>query len=199
MALSDVAPLLMHAAVIERDGFAAMLPAPAGAGKSTLCAALVCSGWRLFSDETAIFTDDGLGLAPNPRPISLKNRAIEIIRHRFPDAFIGKLITGTPKGDVAYLRAPRDAVARCRETAPAALVIRPAYRASAPLSIKRLGNVEAFQLLTGNAVNYASMLRFGFDAMVALVERCGCYELAYSDLDEAIDAVDRLHRQHAGH
>lgn len=198
-ALRDVAPLLMHAAVVERDGFAAILPAPAGSGKSTLCAALVCNGWRLFSDEMAIFTDDGKEIAPNPRPISLKNRAIEIMRCRSPDVYIGPVITGTPKGDVAYLRAPRDAVERCRETAPPVLVIRPAYREGELLSIKRLGNVEAFELLTGNAVNYASMLRFGFETMVALVERCGCYELAYSDIYEAIDAVDRLHRQHAGH
>jgi hypothetical protein len=96
------------------------------------------------------------------------------------------------------MRAPRSSVLRYEESAAAALVIRPVYMAGAALSVKRLGNVEAFRLLTENAVNYASMLRLGFDAMTTLVERCGCYVLTYSDLDEAIAVIGRLHSEHAG-
>ena len=46
--------LLLHSAVIEREGCAVILPAPPGSGKSTLCAGLVNRGWRLLSDELAL-------------------------------------------------------------------------------------------------------------------------------------------------
>ena len=37
----------LHAAVLERGGRAVILPAPPGAGKSNLCAAVMFRGWRL--------------------------------------------------------------------------------------------------------------------------------------------------------
>jgi len=52
-----------------------------------------------------VATSDGL-LSALPRPVSLKNDAIELIRARMPDAVIGPLATDTNKGTVAYLKAP---------------------------------------------------------------------------------------------
>ncbi|MDB5894860.1 MAG: HprK-related kinase, partial [Rhodoferax sp.] len=53
--------LIVHAAVVEKNGKTAVLPAPPGSGKSTLCAALVMRGWRLLSDELALYDiDSGL-------------------------------------------------------------------------------------------------------------------------------------------
>ena len=60
--------LIIHAAVVEKNGLAAILPAPPGSGKSTLTAGLVLSGWRLLSDElTLIDRKTGL-LHALPRP-----------------------------------------------------------------------------------------------------------------------------------
>jgi HprK-related kinase A len=41
--------LMLHAAVLERNGRALVLPGDPGAGKSTLTAALMLSGWRARS------------------------------------------------------------------------------------------------------------------------------------------------------
>ena len=38
--------LIVHAAAVERSGYALILPGPPGSGKSTLCAGLVNRGWR---------------------------------------------------------------------------------------------------------------------------------------------------------
>ena len=46
--------LIIHAAVVEKNGLAAILPAPPGSGKGTLTAGSVLSGWRLLSDELTL-------------------------------------------------------------------------------------------------------------------------------------------------
>lgn len=58
----------------------AIVPAPLDSAKRTLCAALVGKGWRLLSDELALVRLDTGELVPLPRPISLKNASINIIR-----------------------------------------------------------------------------------------------------------------------
>ena len=87
--------LNIHAAVVERGGRALVLPGAPGNGKSTLCAALVSQGWRLLSDEmTLVNLKDGL-ISPVPRPISLKNESIDVIRSLSPDVHIGRVVTDT--------------------------------------------------------------------------------------------------------
>ena len=73
--------VIIHAAVIEKAGRAAVLPAPPGSGKSTLCAALVGRGWRLLSDELTLIRVSDSAIVPLPRPISLKNGSIDVIEH----------------------------------------------------------------------------------------------------------------------
>ena len=53
--------LLLHAAVVERNGRALVLTGESGAGKSTLAAMMMRAGWRLLGDEFALVgLDDGL-------------------------------------------------------------------------------------------------------------------------------------------
>ena len=107
----------VHAAVVEKQGRALILSAPSSSGKSTLCAALVYSGWRLFSDEFALIEPSSGLLFPAPRPVALKEAAIEIIRGRHPD-----VVYGPEKRDVeglrfVHARPPSDSVRRAREVA----------------------------------------------------------------------------------
>lgn len=195
IALSDVAPMFLHAAVVERDGRALVMPAASGSGKSTLCAALALRGWRLFSDESATFCFESGMLRPNPRPISLKNNAIGIIAGFAPTARMSRTYRGTPKGDIAFVRPPTEAVARAQEMASAGLVVAPNYLPGAEANLAPMDRTEGFQLLTDNAVNYSSMLHRGFEILTGIAERSGFFRLTYSKLDEAIDLLDRLHRE----
>jgi hypothetical protein len=52
-----------------------------------------------------------------------------------------------------------------------------------------------FRWLIDNAINYSSMLGTGFELLTSFVERCGLYSLTYSNLDEAIDLINRLHQR----
>jgi HprK-related kinase A len=187
--------MFLHAAVLERDGRALILPAPSSSGKSTLCAALAWRGWRLFSDEMAVFSFEDGRLRPNPRPVSLKNNAVDVIAAFEPKAHMSRIYRGTPKGDIGFMRPPPDAVARAQEFAMAGLVVTPKFTEGAAANLVRLDKVEAFRLLTNNAVNYSSMLQAGFEMVTGIVERCGAYQMTYSSLDAAVGMIDRLHRE----
>ena len=197
VAHSDIAPLVLHSAVLERHGRALVMPAPSGSGKSTLTAALAWRGWRLLSDEVTILCFETGNLLANPRPVSLKNRSVDVVAAYEPRAQFSRLIRGTSKGDIGYMRVPADAVARMHETAAPGLIVAPVFRAGAPVTVRPMERVEAFRWLTDNAVNYASMLQRGFNLVADLVERSGLYTMTYSDLDEGIRALGELHDRHA--
>jgi HprK-related kinase A len=163
-----------------------------GSGKSTLCAALVSRGWRLFSDEFGLVRSRDGQLIPLPRPMPLKNRSIEVIRDFAPDAELGPSFHGTRKGTVAHLGPPADSVAQSRVTAPPGWIVFPGYKAGAPLRLEPIPKPQAFIKLTNNSFNYQLLGLRGFEGMTRLVRDCGCYTLSYSNLDEAIDALNRL-------
>jgi HprK-related kinase A len=184
--------LLVHAAVLERDGSAVVLPGPSGVGKSTLCAALVARGWRLLSDEVAMIRpQDGL-LQPYPRPISLKNESIEMIAGLMPDAHFSRRFNGTTKGTVAFMRAPPQAIARADVTARPGVVLFPKYAAQAPVALAPLEKAQAFMRLVDHSSNYLTLLQSGFDTLASLVEACDHYALTYGALDEAVAVIENL-------
>jgi HprK-related kinase A len=178
--------LMIHAAVVERDGMAVILPAPPGSGKSTLCAALVHRGWRLLSDELALLRPHDGQLVPVPRPVSLKNRSIEVVRGYVAGAVLSRPVSNTTKGTVAHLKAPPDSVARAGETACPAWIVFPKYEAGAATSLTPIPHARAFFRVADNAFNYSEMGARGFATLAATIERCASYDFRYSDLDEAM-------------
>ena len=191
--------LIIHAAVVEKNGLAAILPAPPGSGKSTLTAGLVLSGWRLLSDElTLIDRQTGL-IQPLPRPVSLKNQSIDVIRHFSPDAFINRASHDTAKGTVAHMRPPKESVRRQHEPAQPGWVIFPKWMANADTQLTPRSKAQTFMFLAENAFNYSHLGTDGFRVGTALIERVDCYDFQYSLLEEAVAAFDRLADSSAPH
>ncbi len=184
--------LMLHAAVLERNGRAVILPGDPGAGKSTLTAALVQSGWRLLSDElTLVDRRDGL-IAPLARPISLKNHSIDIIRARYPAAVIGDTSLDTHKGSVAHVRPPRESVERMDEKARPAHIVFPRWRADARTRLQPHSRADAFIHAATHGFNYSRMGRLGFQLNAALIDACDCWDFEYSSLDEALATFAEL-------
>jgi hypothetical protein len=184
--------LLLHAAVLERAGRAVILPGDPGAGKSTLTAALMLRGWRLLSDELTIVDLDDGSLLPLARPVSLKERSIDVIRAFEPGAVFGEVAVDTHKGSVSHLRPTATSVARMHERARAAHIVFPRWREGAPAALRPHPKAEAFMHLAGHAFNYSLLGRQGFDANAALVDDCECWTYEYSKLDDAIATFAEL-------
>lgn len=184
--------LIFHSAVVERDGVAVVLAAPSGSGKSTLCAALVNRGWRLFSDELALINLSDGQVVPFPRPVGLKNDSIRIIREYAPNAVFGPATHDTHKGTVAHMKAPRDSIDRAAECARPGWVIFPRYVEGADVSLSPLKKTTACLGLIKNSFNYHVLGQAGFEAVTDLVDHSHCSEFAYSRLDDAVAAFDKL-------
>ncbi|WP_300340603.1 HprK-related kinase A [Accumulibacter sp.] len=186
--------LLLHSAGVERNGQAILFPASPGDGKSTLCAALIHSGWRLLSDEFGLVRpEDGL-LLPVPRLIPLKNESIEVIRNFRPEAIIGPSFLATRKGTVAHVRPPLDSIKRAQEPARPRWFIFPRWVADAPLTLEPMPRSQAFLMVATNAFNYEVLDEAAFRLVTDMIRSCDSYSLIYSDLDEAVSAIDQLSR-----
>lgn len=186
--------LIIHAAAVEKHGFAAILPAPPGSGKSTLAAGLVNRGWRLLSDELTLISREGM-IQPVARPVSLKNQSIEVIRQFAPQACIGRIVKDTIKGTVAHMRAPAGSVARVYEQAHPGWIIFPKYQAGATATLAPMGRADAFMGLAQNAFNYSLLAEEGFRRLTALMDASASYRFHYSDLEEAASIFDKMAEQ----
>lgn len=184
--------LIVHAAVVEKNGWAAILPAPPGSGKSTLCAALVNRGWRLLSDELAMIRLSDGKLVPLPRPVSLKNASIEIIRDYEPSVTFGPTVADTTKGTVAHMRAPAESVARASETVSPAWIIFPKYQPGADACLSVLPKARAFMRVAENTFNYSLLGATGFETLGGVIDAALCYDFVYSKLDDAIEIFAAL-------
>ncbi len=187
--------LVLHAASLSKNGHALILPAPAGSGKSTLCAALANRGWRLLSDElTLIDLRDGR-LHALARPVNLKNQSIDVIRRFAPEAFMSRPVLDTTKGTVALMAPSEASVQASADPVWPRWVALPRWRAGAATQLTPMPQGETFLQLAENAMNYHILAQQGFAALGQLVDRAKGFRFEYSKLDEAIAVFDQLAEQ----
>ena len=74
-ALAHTRCLAVHAAAVSGPAGCAVLPAPAGEGKSTLTAAAMRHGLALLSDEAACLAAPVGQVLPHPRPLGLSRHS----------------------------------------------------------------------------------------------------------------------------
>lgn len=184
--------LMIHSAVVESNGHGAIMPGTPGAGKSTLCAALINRGWRLFSDELALLSSGADMLTPLARPVALKNESIDVIGKFAPDAQFGTAAYDTAKGTVSHLKPPLDSVRRVDEHARPSWIVFPRYRAGTECHLDVVSKGKALMKIAENSFNYSLLADKGFDILTTLVDSCDCYELTYSQLDNGIAVLDSL-------
>ncbi|MDF1582288.1 MAG: HprK-related kinase A [Methyloprofundus sp.] len=184
--------LIIHAAVVELNGNAFILPGAPGNGKSTLCAALVCKGWRLLSDEMTLVSMENGQIYPIPRPVSLKNKSIEVISDYSADAVFGEIVHDTAKGSIAHMRAPDSSIYSSDQVVTPAKIIFPKYKQGALTELTLISKGKSVLKAAEQCFNYSVLGAQGFESLCALVDVSDCYEFSYSCLDEAIELFTEL-------
>lgn len=184
--------LTLHAAVMEREGCAVIMPAPPGSGKSTLCAGLVSRGWRLLSDELTLISLVDRMITPLGRPISLKNQSLEVVRKFVPGAVLSQVTHDTSKGSVSHMKAPTAHVERLDDRARPRWVIFPKYVPDARAELTARSKANSMLELGRNSFNYTVLGLTGFEILADVISASDCYDFRYSQMEEAVSVFDQL-------
>lgn len=174
--------LILHSAVLEKNGKAILFPAPPGSGKSTLTAYLMLKGWRLLSDEMAIIDLKTLSVKPSIRPICLKNDSIELIKKQFDNTIFTSTFTDTHKGDVAHLKPSILSQQNAKTQADIVAVVYPGFTHGNDLDIFQLNKADCLFEFAKNAFNFDVIGNSAFEALKSLVEKIDCYEIKHNNL-----------------
>ena len=182
--------LIIHAAVVAKGQNALLLPGNPGAGKSTLCAALIHRGWRLLSDEMALIDPLTCSVTPIPRPVSIKNASIDVIQCFAPEAVFGPVIEDTHKGTVTHVKAPESNTHQKTEKAVIQWIVFPEYHAGSSLEISRPNHARVLMDLVGQTFNFGTLGLTAFQTLENIVNQTDIMQFRYSSLEEAIDWFD---------
>lgn len=181
--------VLVHAAAAALDGVGVLMPAEMEAGKTTLVAGLVKSGFRYLTDEAAVIDPASLRLHPYPKPLSIDPGSWSVLADLEPrvDSSTAAYL------DVQWQVSPT----RIRPTAvsgpvDAALVVFPRYMPGAETEIEPLVRSQAILTLLEQTFLFHSDGRRNLEVLGRFLERARCYRLVSGDLDEACRAVARL-------
>ena len=184
--------LLLHSAVLEKNGKSVILPAQSGSGKSTLCALLTLNGWRLLSDEMALINLKSNQLHALARPISLKNESINVIENQPCETIFSEVVNDTNKGTISHLKPSTDSVKNVDNTALPFAIVFPKYQANEAITITSTDQATAFMSIIENSFNYSVLGETGFKAVSKLIDNTQCYTLSYSNTEEVLAFFDGL-------
>lgn len=182
IATHDHTSLLIHAAVLVKDGQAIIFPAMPGSGKSTLTAYMALSGWSLYSDEMAIIDLKSGMVSPLFRPVCLKNNSIDLVKNWFPEAIFTDTCQDTQKGDVAHLKGASWSQFINYAAVNIVAVVFPKYVEDSQLTIFSLNQLQAFESLSENSFNCGVLANLGFNTIDKIIKRATLFEIEYGDL-----------------
>lgn len=188
--------LMIHAAVLEKDGIAIILPADSGSGKSTLTALLSLNGWRLLSDEMALIDHSTLKVQALCRPTSLKNQSIEVVQsianEQAHNITYSDIVNDTNKGTICHLKPEEEHVFQVANSVTATHVIFPKYTARKDELIEEVDQGIAMMQVIENSFNYNILGKTGFDTLCRLMNQVNCYNYRYSNNQAALSFFDQL-------
>ncbi len=192
VALKTCRFVTVHAGVVAKDGAAIVMSAASGGGKSTLSAALHSKGYALFSDEFALIDLQTAEVKSYPRPISLKQNSIPIARELLGADRISPVISGTPKGDIAYARVNQESLCSPVTSASVKLILFPNFQTGAQSMARRLNPAEAIMRLVAASTNYSLLGEPAYQAMVSIVKGARTFEITYGTTEQSVRLVEEL-------
>jgi hypothetical protein len=182
--------LLFHAGVVARNGQGFLLPAPAGAGKSTLVAGLLGAGFAYLGDDIAAVDRETLTLLPFAKCLALKAGARRALARSLPGlgAAASRLRTGGET--VWYL--PPPAQSWPQGPLPLRYVVLPGYRPRARTALAPVSRADALARMLEQSFGIATHGERGVAATVELVRRAECYALTVGSLAGAVRRLTAL-------
>jgi hypothetical protein len=180
----------IHAGVVGTGEACALLPAPAGSGKSILTAALAHAGLIYFSDEVALLKDGSLDVLSMPLSIGVKSTGWDLLEPYFPEIrrlpshrrLDGTIVRYLPPPSVKYQASDR--------SCPVRWLIFPQYAEKKPTKLRPLSRADSLRRLMAECVVMPVPLNYARVAsLISWMKSVDCFELQVSSLDRAVELV----------
>ncbi len=184
--------LLLHAAVLVKQGSALLLPAESGSGKSTLSMALAAHGYTVASDELCPIDPVTLQVAPFPLPVGIKSRSLQALETFYPDLASRPAYDRADGLQVRYLGV--DDLPLESPSAgpwPATRLVFPRYQPGAEAGLQRLEPLAALELLARTGSSERPLEAQDVQALLTLAGERPCFQLSYGELSAAIALLER--------
>ena len=178
----------IHASAGDLAGHGVIFPAIGGSGKSTLMAALSCSGWTYWGDDTVPLNLDGNAGAMHLNQC-IKSGSWEVLKKYYPD------MDQLPEYNrynkrVRYLPVTTDQKDYSSTFAVHKLVF-PSYSADCRQSLEPITAVQALQFLI-DAQTWISPDPVHAETMINWISTIPAFTLRYHDLDWAAAKLETL-------
>lgn len=183
---------IIHAATVAKQNNGVMLCGQSGSGKSTLSCALMAEGWRLLTDElTLLSLEHAAQVTPFVRPISIKEKAIDVLKKQYPQLVFGDIAHNTDKGTVTHVRPTDASWDHFSEACKVNLIVFPEFTPSmSEVVVEPVDVVEAFNVITEQSFNLNSLGATALKPLAELIESTMVIRLKYSSLSDAISCIE---------
>ncbi len=182
----------IHAATLERDGKALILPGEPGSGKTTLAAGLLKRGWSYLSDEFALIEPGTGRVQPFPRAMCVKEPSFAVMRRLGVPLRCEKPYQKATKGRVAFLN-PLD-VRPDAVGSPAVVrwVVFPRFVSGAQPRQVELPRSRAVFDLARQCFNLHMFQGRGVSVLAALIRRASCHRMISGDIEATCDLIETI-------
>jgi coenzyme PQQ synthesis protein D (PqqD) len=188
--------IAFHASAAKHNGRCLLLAAPAGSGKSTLCAALLSRGYQFIADDVVLFDEASHGLRGVPLPLSLKEGSWVPLAQAYPQIAELAIHLRPDHKPVRFLVPP--VIAAADQSHAVSSVIFPRFTPGSDVELRRIDQSQALSRLVSEASTPALRLSGRrFNELAMFLRPTTCWELQFSALDRAADAIDQILASHS--
>lgn len=180
-----------HAAAVDRGGRSLLMPGSGGMGKSTLTGFLVANGFSYLGDDIVAIAEDDGSLLPLPSCLSVKSGSWPLLEEFFPA--LSQLPTLHRFGrDIRYVEPQGNYQCLPAAAAPSAILF-PRYTTGAPTCLDQLSPLQTMiRLIGADAAMIVPATEARLAKLLSLVEQTPAFELTYSDLPGAMQAIEKV-------
>ncbi|PHS73135.1 MAG: hypothetical protein COB22_02390 [Cycloclasticus sp.] len=185
-------PLMFHSAALSATtGQTLLFPAEAGSGKSTLAAVLSTQKWRCHTDELAIIDTATQRLIPHPFPICIKGGSVPFLSGYYPTLKSTMQHHRLDEKWVRYMPIKKSPV-EIEENITINAIVFPTYQQNKPCLFESIDKQNALKILLQCGSSGRPLNDDDIRSIVTLVEQLPCYSLQYSDINDAMNALNSI-------
>ena len=190
--LSALNKLMFHAASVKKGNKTIVLPANSGSGKTSLTVALTACGWQCITDELAVLDLDDLSISPLPIPMRIRSGSFTPLLSFYPAIPELPVFQDLYENSIRWIVLAKENIVDKLTCSKITELIFPSYTENATTELLILDKSKALEKLAATGSSERDMTLEDAKVMVRLVEQTPCYELLFSDLDDAITAIESI-------